>query len=139
MKKILTYGTYDLLHYGHMELLRRSRELGDYLYVGLSTDLFNEKKDKKSHFNYKQRERMLNGVKYVDHVFEENDWAQKVDDILKYDIDLLVMGSDWAGKFDDLKEYCEVIYLPRTSGISSSKIKELLKEDNHEGHWDKSR
>lgn len=132
MKNVLTYGTYDLLHYGHMELLRRSRALGDRLYVGLSTDLFNEKKEKTSHFNYEQREQMLNGVKYVDHVFEENDWEQKIEDILKYKIDVLVMGSDWTGKFDYLKEYCEVIYLPRTEGISSSKIKALLKEDNHE-------
>lgn len=132
LKNVLTYGTYDLLHYGHMELLRRSRALGDRLYVGLSTDLFNEKKEKTSHFNYEQREQMLNGVKYVDHVFEENDWEQKIEDILKYKIDVLVMGSDWTGKFDYLKEYCEVIYLPRTEGISSSKIKALLKEDNHE-------
>lgn len=132
MKKVLTYGTYDLLHYGHMELLRRSRELGNCLYVGLSTDSFNKEKDKTSHFNYEQREKMLDGVKYVDYVFEENNWEQKIDDILKYNIDILVMGSDWTGKFDYLKEYCEVIYLPRTIGISSSKIKELLKEDSNE-------
>lgn len=115
-----------------MELLRRSRELGDFLYVGLSTDFFNKEKDKASHFNYEQRERMLNGVKYVDHVFEENNWDQKIDDILKYKIDVLVMGSDWTGKFDYLEEYCKVIYLPRTIGISSSKIKGLLKEDSDE-------
>jgi glycerol-3-phosphate cytidylyltransferase len=129
LKRVLTYGTYDLLHYGHMELLRRAKELGDTLFVGLSTDSFNREKNKVSHFNYEQRKQMLNGVKYVDFIFEENDWAQKADDIVKYEIDIVVMGSDWSGEFDYLNELCEVIYLPRTTGVSSSKIKEILEID----------
>lgn len=112
-----------------MELLRRAKELGDTLFVGLSTDSFNREKNKVSHFNYEQRKQMLNGVKYVDCIFEENNWAQKADDIVKFEIDIVVMGSDWSGEFDYLSELCEVIYLPRTTGVSSSKIKEILETD----------
>ncbi|SIT70956.1 glycerol-3-phosphate cytidylyltransferase [Edaphobacillus lindanitolerans] len=132
MKKVLTYGTYDLLHYGHMELLRRAKELGDTLYVGLSTDEFNSSKNKVSYFNFEQRKQMLKGVKYVDFIFEENDWEQKARDIEQYDIDILVMGSDWEGKFDYLSGLCEVIYLPRTEGVSSTKIKEILQADQND-------
>lgn len=115
-----------------MELLRRARDLGDCLFVGLSTDSFNEEKEKKSYFSYEERKQMLEGVKYVDTIFEEENWSQKADDIVKYDIDVLVMGSDWTGEFDHLKEFCEVIYLQRTTGVSSSKIKEILGYDSEE-------
>ena len=132
MKKVLTYGTYDLLHYGHMELLRRAKELGDTLYVGLSTDEFNSSTNKDSYFNFEQSKQMLKGVKYVDFIFEENDWEQKARDIEQYDIDILVMGSDWEGKFDYLSGLCKVIYLPRTEGVSSTKIKEILQADQND-------
>ena len=127
MKKILTYGTYDLLHFGHINLLKRARELGDYLIVGLSTDEFNEKKGKKSYFPYNTRKYMVESVKFVDEVIPESNWEQKIEDIKKYNIDIFVMGDDWEGKFDYLKDYCEVIYLPRTEGISTTEIKEDLK------------
>ena len=127
MKKILTYGTYDLLHFGHINLLKRARELGDYLIVGLSTDEFNEKKGKKSYFSYNTRKYMVESIRFVDEVIPELNWEQKVEDIKKYNIDIFVMGDDWKGKFDYLKDYCEVIYLPRTEGISTTEIKENLK------------
>lgn len=127
MKKILTYGTFDLLHFGHINLLKRAKDLGDYLIVGLSTDEFNELKGKKSYFSYDKREYMLESVKYVDEVIKENSWEQKIEDIKKYNIDIFVMGNDWKGKFDYLQEYCEVVYLPRTEGISTTEIKENLK------------
>ncbi|MGL4862909.1 MAG: glycerol-3-phosphate cytidylyltransferase [Cetobacterium sp.] len=127
-KKILTYGTYDLLHNGHIKLLKRAKEIGDYLVVGLSTDYFNELKNKKAYYSYEERKELLESIKYVDLVIEENDWKQKIEDIKKYEIDVFVMGNDWEGKFDYLKEYCEVVYLERTEGISTSKIKSDLKE-----------
>ena len=128
MKRILTYGTFDLLHYGHIRLLKRARELGDYLIVALSTDEFNAIKGKKAYHDYETRKMMLEAIRYVDLVIPENNWEQKKDDILTYKIDVCVMGSDWAGsdKFDYLKEYCEVTFLERTEGISTSKIKEDL-------------
>ena len=128
MKRILTYGTFDLLHYGHIRLLKRARELGDYLVVALSTDEFNAIKGKKSYHDYETRKMMLEAIRYVDLVIPENTWEQKLDDVLTYKIDVCVMGSDWAGsdKFDYLKEYCEVTFLERTEGISTSKIKEDL-------------
>lgn len=127
MKKILTYGTYDLLHFGHINLLKRASELGDYLIVGLSTDEFNEKKGKKSYFTYDIRKYMVESIRFVDKVIPESNWEQKIEDIINYDIDVFVMGDDWKGKFDYLKDYCEVIYLPRTKGISTTEIKENLK------------
>ena len=127
MKKVLTYGTYDLLHFGHINLLKRAKELGDHLVVGISTDEFNDLKGKKSYFSYDIREYMLESIKYVDEIIPEIDWEQKIEDIKKYNIDIFVMGDDWEGKFDYLKEYCEVIYLPRTEGVSTTKIKENLK------------
>lgn len=127
MRKILTYGTYDLLHFGHINLLKRAKELGDYLIVGVSTDEFNDLKGKKSYFSYDIREYMLESVKYVDEVIKENNWEQKIEDIKKYNIDVFVMGDDWKGKFDYLKEYCEVVYLPRTEEISTTEIKEDLR------------
>lgn len=127
MKRVLTYGTYDLIHFGHINLLKRAKELGEYLVVGLSTDEFNEIKGKKSYFSYDKREYMLQSVKYVDEVIKENNWDQKIEDIKKYNIDIFVMGDDWEGKFDYLNKYCEVIYLPRTEGISTTEIKKNLK------------
>ena len=129
MKRVLTYGTFDLLHYGHINLLRRAKALGDYLVVAVSTDDFNEIKGKKAYHNYETRKMMLEAVRYVDLVIPEENWEQKINDVKKYDIDIVVMGSDWAGsdRFDYLKEYCEVVYLPRTEGVSTTQIKEELK------------
>jgi glycerol-3-phosphate cytidylyltransferase len=129
VKRILTYGTFDLLHYGHIRLLKRAKELGDYLVVAVSTDEFNDKeKGKKSYHDFETRKKMLEAVRYVDLVIPENTWEQKLDDVLDYKIDVVVMGSDWAGsdKFDCLKQHCEVVYLDRTEGISTTKIKEEL-------------
>ena len=128
MKRILTYGTFDLLHYGHIRLLERAKKQGDYLIVALSTDEFNEVKGKKAYHNYETRKKMLEAVRYVDLVIPEKNWEQKLDDVKKYFVDIVVMGSDWAGsdKFDYLKDYCEVIYLDRTEGISTTKIKQDL-------------
>jgi glycerol-3-phosphate cytidylyltransferase len=123
MKKILTYGSFDLLHWGHINLLKRARALGDYLIVGLSTDEFNAIKNKKSYFSFEKRKFMLEAIRYVDEVVPERIWEQKISDVIENSVDVFVMGDDWEGKFDFLKEYCEVIYLPRTVGISSSKIK----------------
>ena len=127
MKTVITYGTFDILHYGHINLLKRAKALGDYLIVCISTDEFNTLKGKKSYYPYEIRKAMLEAIKYVDLVIPETCWEQKVEDVKKYNVDIFTMGSDWEGKFDFLKEYCEVIYLPRTEGISSTKIK----EDNH--------
>lgn len=128
MKRILTYGTFDLLHYGHIRLLQRAKALGDYLIVALSTDDFNELKGKKAYHNYETRKKMLESIRYVDLVIPENCWEQKIEDVKKYDVDIVVMGSDWAGsdRFDYLQDYCEVVYLDRTEGISTTKIKEDL-------------
>ena len=123
MKKVITYGTYDLLHVGHINLLRRARELGDYLVVVLSSDEFNAIKNKKAYHSYEDRKIILEAIKYVDEVLPEFTWEQKIDDVKNNDIDVFVMGDDWEGKFDFLTEYCEVVYLPRTEGISTSKIK----------------
>lgn len=128
MKNVITYGTYDLLHYGHINILRRAKSLGDYLIVGLSTDEFNRKKDKTSFFTYDKRKMMLESIKYVDEIIPEESWEQKINDIKKYNIDIFVMGDDWKGKFDYLSDFCEVIYLSRTEGISSTYIKSKLKE-----------
>lgn len=127
MKIVLTYGTYDLLHIGHINLLRRARDLGDYLIVGLSTDKFNEIKGKKAYHNFNKRKQILEAIKYVDLIIEENDWEDKRIHIKEFNVDIFVMGSDWEGKFDDLSDLCEVIYLPRTEGVSTSKIKKDLK------------
>lgn len=131
MKKVITYGTFDMLHYGHINLLRRARELGDHLTVALSTDEFNwNMKKKKCYFPYDIRQQMLSAIRYVDAVVPEENWEQKVKDVEKYDIDIFVMGDDWKGKFDFLKDKCEVVYLPRTQGISSTQIKQDLREQN---------
>ena len=127
MKKVITYGTFDLLHAGHINLLRRAKELGDYLIVVVSTDEFNwEQKQKKCYFSYEERKKLVEAVRYVDLVIPENNWEQKISDVKEYHVDTFVMGVDWKGKFDFLKDYCEVVYLPRTEGISTTKIKEDL-------------
>ena len=128
MKKVITYGTFDLLHYGHINLLRRAKSLGDYLIVGLSTDEFNNKeKNKECYFDFENRKLLLDAVRYVDLVVPEENWKQKISDIQKYNIDVFVIGDDWKGKFDYLKDFgVEVVYLPRTKEISTSKIKNDL-------------
>ena len=128
LKKVITYGTFDLLHYGHINLLRRAKELGDYLIVALSTDEFNwNEKQKKSYFTYNQRKQLLEAIRYVDEIIPEETWEQKHTDIHKYDIDVFVIGDDWAGEFDFLKdEGVEVVYLTRTPEISTTQIKEDL-------------
>ena len=128
MKRVITYGTFDLLHYGHINLLKRAKSLGDYLIVGLSTDEFNNtKKNKESYFDYENRKSLLDAVKYVDLVIPEKTWEQKVSDIQKYNIDVFVIGDDWKGKFDYLEDFgIEIVYLPRTKEISTTKIKKDL-------------
>ena len=124
MKRVITYGTFDLLHYGHINLLKQAKELGDYLVVVLSTDEFNlNEKNKKSYFSYDKRKQLLEAIRYVDLVVPEESWEQKISDIKKYYIDVFAIGDDWKGKFDFLKDYCEVKYLPRTPEISTTKIK----------------
>ena len=158
MKKVITYGTYDLLHYGHINLLKRAKELGDYLIVALSTDVYfraewfsrhicnniiycndsyyiivsirwydcRQSKQKKCYFPYEKRKQLLESIRYVDLVIPENNWEQKIEDVKEFKVDTFVMGDDWTGKFDFLKEYCEVIYLPRTPEISTTQIKKDL-------------
>ncbi|KRG08772.1 glycerol-3-phosphate cytidylyltransferase [Lederbergia galactosidilytica] len=114
-----------------MNILRRAKEYGDYLIVAISTDEFNAIKGKKAYYSYEQRKAILEAVRYVDKVIPESSWDQKIDDVKRYGVDVFVMGDDWQGKFDFLKEYCEVIYLPRTVGISTTKIKEDLNQTNN--------
>jgi len=123
MKKVLTYGTYDLLHIGHINLLKRAKALGDYLIVGLSTDEFNRVKSKDCFLPFEQRRAVLEAIRYVDEVIPEQNWEQKVGDIKSKEVNVFVMGSDWDGKFDALKKYCEVVYLPRTANISTTHLK----------------
>ena len=125
MKTVITYGTFDV---GHLNLLRRAKELGDYLIVAVSSDRFNwEEKQKKCEIPDKDRMAIVEAIKYVDKVIPEDSWEQKIEDVKKYNVDVFVMGDDWKGKFDFLKDYCEVVYLPRTEGISSTQLKEDLK------------
>jgi glycerol-3-phosphate cytidylyltransferase len=128
MKRVITYGTYDLLHFGHVNLLRRAKALGDYLIVALSTDEFNwDAKRKKCFFPYAQRKAILESIRYVDLVIPEENWQQKKTDMHKYGVDVFVIGDDWKGKFDFLEnEGVEVVYLPRTPDISTSQIKQTL-------------
>jgi len=130
--RVLTYGTFDLLHWGHIRLLKRARAKGDYLIVALSTDEFNlREKNKKTYHDYKTRKKMLEAVRYVDLVIPEDSWEQKQSDVEKYEVDIVVMGSDWANsdRFEYLKEFCRIVYLPRTEGISTTKIKKDLGPD----------
>ena len=136
MKRILTYGTYDLLHYGHIRLLKRAKGLGDYLIVALSTDEFNATKGKKAYHNYETRKKMLEAIRYVDLVIPEDNWEQKKSDVLTYKVDTVVMGSDWKDDehFESLRDYCDVVYLDRTEGISTTKIKvDLYSNENTVG------
>lgn len=131
MKKVLTYGTFDLLHTGHINILRRAKEYGDYLVVAISTDEFNALKGKKAYYSFEQRKAILEAIRYVDEVIPEHNWEQKVEDVKKHAIDVFVMGDDWEGDFDFLKDQCEVIYLPRTAGISTTQIKKDLNRTNN--------
>lgn len=127
MKTILTYGTFDLFHVGHVNLLRRARELGDRLIVAVSTDEFNLiEKNKTTIIPFEHRVAVLESCRYVDLVIAENSWKQKTEDIQKYQVDIFVMGDDWQGKFDELNKQCEVVYLPRTKQISSTAIKQAM-------------
>ena len=132
MKRVITYGTYDLLHYGHINLLRRAKALGDYLIVALSTDEFNwHEKHKKTYFTYEQRKQLLESIRYVDLVIPETNWQQKRSDMHEYHIDTFVMGDDWKDKFDFLEEEgVNVVYFPRTPEISSSKMKQELHDSD---------
>jgi len=127
-KTLITYGTFDLFHVGHVRLLKRIKERGDKLIVAVSTDEFNRIKGKKTIIPFDQRVEILKAVKYVDEVIPENNWEQKRDDIIKHRVDEFVMGDDWKGKFDDLKDLCEVTYFPRTKDVSSTSLKQSLKE-----------
>ena len=128
MKKVITYGTFDLLHYGHVNLLQRAKELGDYLIVAISTDEFNwNEKHKKCYFSYEERKRLVESIRYVDLVIPEENWEQKSSDIQEFKVDTFVIGDDGEGKFDFLKdEGVEVVYLPRTPEISTTQIKHDL-------------
>ena len=127
MKKVISYGTFDLFHVGHLNILKRAKELGDYLVVAVSSDAFNAIKGKKCIIPDYERMEIVRAIKYVDEVIVEDSWDQKIDDVKKHNIDIFVMGDDWEGKFDFLKDYCEVVYLPRTPNISSTMIKTQLK------------
>ena len=129
MKTVLTYGTFDLLHKGHINLLERAASYGDRLIVGLSTDEFNfSQKGKRAYTSFEDRKYMLEAIKYVDKVIPENNWKQKIEDIQKFDVNTFVIGDDWYGQFDDLKAYVDVVYLERTDGISTTQIKHDLAE-----------
>lgn len=130
MKTVITYGTFDLLHYGHIEILRRAKELAQRgkLVVGVSSDEFNAIKGKKSHMPYQKRKELVEAIRYVDEVIPEDNWDQKAKDIQKHSVDIFVMGSDWKNKFDELKNLCEVHYLPRTPSISSTALRKIIAE-----------
>lgn len=127
MKTVITYGTFDVFHVGHVRLLERLRGLGDRLIVGCSTDEFNAKKGKKAIIPYEHRVEILQSCRHVDETFPENDWNQKRADIVKFKADIFAMGDDWIGKFDDLSDLCKVIYLPRTEDISSTEIRQIVR------------
>lgn len=126
MKKVITYGTFDLFHVGHLNILKRAKELGDYLVVAVSSDSFNALKGKKCVIPDYERMAIVEAIKYVDEVIPEHNWEQKITDVKEHDIDVFVMGADWEGHFDFLKDYCEVVYLPRTPNISTTQLKEEL-------------
>lgn len=130
MKTIITYGTFDLFHVGHVNLLERARALGDRLVVGVSSDEFNATKGKRSVFPYEHRARIVSALRCVDEVFPEHNWDQKPSDIARFGASVFVMGHDWRGKFDDLSSDCEVMYLPRTDGISTTGLKSALRPFN---------
>lgn len=132
MRKVITYGTFDLIHKGHINLLQRAKDLGDYLIVAVSNDDFNKMKGKSAFYDYETRKIILESIRYVDEVIPETEWEQKINDIKKLNIDVFVMGDDWEGEFDFLKEYCQVVYLPRTEGISTTQIKSELKGNKND-------
>ena len=125
-KVVLTYGTFDVFHYGHLQILKRAKALGDYLIVGVSTDQFNKIKGKTCTYPDHERMAIVEAIKYVDEVIPEEKWDQKIRDVQDHKVDVFVMGDDWAGKFDFLQDYCDVVYLPRTKNISSTKVKEKI-------------
>lgn len=127
MRRVITYGTFDTLHFGHIRLLQRARALGDYLIVGLSTDEFNALKNKQSVHSWEERKAHLEALRFVDLVIPEITWEQKASDIKLYQVDVFTMGSDWEGKFDELGALCQIKYLERTSGISSTLIRDRMK------------
>ena len=127
MKKVITYGTFDLFHVGHLNILRRAKELGDYLIVAVSSDAFNAQKGKKAYHSDQDRMAILKAIKYVDEVILEESWDQKIKDVQEHDVDVFVMGDDWTGRFDWVKKFCDVIYLPRTPSISTTEIIEIVK------------
>ena len=129
MKKVITYGTFDLFHYGHLRILERAKSFGDYLIVAVSTEEFNAVKGKSCIYPYEYRSIIVASIKYVDQVIPENNWEQKVDDVKNYKIDVLVMGDDWEGKFDCLSSLCHVVYLPRTPTISTTEIRNSVKQN----------
>lgn len=122
-KTVLTYGTFDMFHIGHLKLLQRLKALGEELVVAVSSDKFNELKGKKTLIPFEQRALIVENIKCVDRVIAEDNWEQKVGDVKKYNVDIFAMGSDWDGEFDFLKEYCEVVYLSRTENISTTQLK----------------
>ncbi len=126
MKTILTYGTFDMFHFGHVELLRRLKELGDRLIVGVSTDEFNRQKGKRSLYSFEHRAKIVEAIQYVDEVIPEKTWGQKREDIIRLNVDIFAIGDDWKGKFDDLKDLCEVYYMPRTPDVSSTELRKSL-------------
>lgn len=128
MKTVITYGTFDLFHIGHLNMLKRAKELGDYLIVAVSSDAFNLEKGKVCKIKDTERMAIVEAIRYVDKVILETSWEQKIEDVKKYDVDTFVIGEDWRGKFDFLKEYCEVVYLPRTPGISTTELKQQLSQ-----------
>ena len=128
MKKVITYGTFDTIHFGHLKLLERAKNLGDFLIVGLSTDEFNALKGKKSLLNYEERKSYLQAIKYVDLIIPENNWEQKIEDVKKNHVDIFTMGDDWEGKFDFMSDFCQVHYLKRTPSISSTMIRSKINE-----------
>jgi len=133
MKRIITYGTFEMLHYGHINLLKRAKEMGDYLIVALSTDEFNwDAKQKKTYFSYEKRKQLLEAIRFVDLVIPEESWDQKTKDVKLYQADKFVMGDDWRGQFDFIQEETdtEVVYLERTPEISTTQIKKDLNAKN---------
>ena len=136
MKKVITYGTFDLFHYGHLKILERAKSYGDYLVVAVSSDEFNALKGKKCTYPYEHRKQIVEAIRYVDMVIPEHNWEQKQQDLLDNDIDVFVMGDDWNGKFDFLSDQCEIVYLDRTKDISSSEIKDGIKVGKQFKHND---
>lgn len=127
MKKVITYGTFDLFHIGHLNLLRRARELGDHLTVAVSTDSFNARKHKQCIYPWEHRAEIVSAIRYVDEVIPETCWEQKREDIVRLGVSVFVIGEDWKGEFDFLQDLCRVVYLPRTESISTTTIRSSVR------------